>query len=150
MQPCCWWILLFSCFPGSITHDFNETLGSGTTLVPDGLIASWRVLPHNEIWGWGWRGHMSGMCAQVWILKKGSCKLFRESLHLGWAVKFQQGLKTRLKTQAMSLRLSVSGWDVSVSLFFFRSVQNHVWVVNKQPKIKHKFFRCLLLQISFK
>lgn len=145
MQPCCWWILLFSCFPGSITHDFNETLGSGTTLVPDGLIASWRVLPHNEIWGRGWGGHMSGMCAQVWILKKGSCKLFRESLHLGWAVKFQQGLKTRLCLAETFLSLYSSG-----SFSMLRSVQNHVWVVNKHPKIKQTFFRCLLLQISFK
>lgn len=59
-----------------------------------------RVPPHIEIQWWGWGGHMSSMCVQVWILKKWSCKLFRESLHLGAeaAAKFQQSLETSLKT----------------------------------------------------
>lgn len=97
-------------------------------------MARWRVLPHNEIHGWVWGGHMSSMCVQVRVLKKWSCKLFRESLHLSAeaAVKFQQGSKTRLKVKSFPLSVVwlVVEQNVPASLFLcvlstWRSTQNY-------------------------
>ena len=121
MHHCCWWLLLIG-FPANFTRDFNETFAIGTKLEPGGLIARWRVPPHNEIQGWGWGGHVSSICVQVWILKKWSCKLFRVCLYLGAeaAVKFQLSLKTRLKTHILHLsEVSLLESKMFLSLYSF-------------------------------